>query len=265
MEKITLNNGIEMPRLGYGTYQIPPSRTQQCVETALQIGYRLIDTAQCYGNEREVGRACRSLGIERRELFITTKLWGCRDYADTLRSIAGSLQRLGCDYIDLLLIHEPVGRVAEIWRAMEHFYRQGLLRAVGISNFMEEAYCSLLPHCRVVPAVNQVETHIFRQQDSLRQLEAQHGTRHECWSPLACGRGGIFTEPRLCSIAAVHDCTLAQAALAFLLQQDIIAIPKSCSAGHMQENWEAQNITLTPGELQSLRSLDRGHSLFNWW
>ena len=164
MEYVTLNNGVQMPVIGYGTYQTPPSITERCVADALRIGYRSIDTAQCYGNEREVGLACRKSGIPRSELFITTKLWACHGYQDTLRSIEGSLKKLNLDYIDLLLIHEPTGDVHEIYRAMETAYKDGKLRAIGISNFLEERYLDLVNHCKVIPAVNQVETHVFRQQ-----------------------------------------------------------------------------------------------------
>ena len=172
LEYITLNNGVEMPILGYGTYQTPSRITEQCVADALRIGYRSIDTAQCYGNEREVGLACRKSGIPRSELFITTKLWDCHGYQDTLRSIDSSLKKIGMDYIDLLLIHEPTGNVHEIYRAMENAYKDGKLRAIGISNFLEERYLDLVNHCKVIPAVNQVETHVFRQQKKLRQLSS---------------------------------------------------------------------------------------------
>ena len=156
METVTLNNGVKMPLIGYGTYQTPPSITERCVSDALYIGYRSIDTAQCYGNEQEVGLACQKSGIPREELFITTKLWGCHKYADTLRSIDASLHRLNLGYIDLLLIHEPTGDVHEIYRAMETAYRDGKLRAIGVSNFLSERYLDLINHSKVVPAVRTV-------------------------------------------------------------------------------------------------------------
>ncbi len=187
MKYVTLNNGIKMPQIGYGTYQTPPQITEKYVTDAIHIGYRSIDTAQCYSNEKEVGLACRKSGIPRKELFITTKLWACYGYQDTIHSIDCSLKKLDMDYIDLLLIHEPTGNVYEIYRAMETAYHAGKLRAIGISNFLEERYIDLLNHCNVIPAINQVETHIFRQQKRLRKLEHQIGTKHESWSPLACG------------------------------------------------------------------------------
>jgi len=265
MEYITLNNGIQMPAIGYGTYQTPPSITERCVSDALRIGYRSIDTAQCYGNEREVGLACRKSGIPRSELFITAKLWACHSYHDTLRSIEGSLKKLNLDYIDLLLIHEPTGDVHEIYRAMETAYKEGKLRAIGISNFLEERYLDLVNNCKVIPAVNQVETHVFRQQKKLRQLECQIGTRHESWSPLACGQNGIFKNPVLSKIAEHHSLSVSQIALRFLVQQRIIVIPKSTRPEHMKENLAVLDFDLEPEEMSALEGLEIGRSLFNWW
>lgn len=265
MEYIMLNNGVEMPILGYGTYQTSPRITQRCVEDALSVGYRSIDTAQCYGNEREVGLACRSAKIPRSELFITTKLWACHGYQDTLRAIEGSLKKLDLDYIDLLLIHEPTGNVHEIYRAMETVYKEGRIRAIGVSNFLRERYLDLVNHCKVIPAVNQVETHVFRQQKDLRQLECQIGTRHESWSPLACGRNGIFQNRTLVEIAQSQGKTVAQVALRFLLQQGIIVIPKSTHLERMKENFAALEFDLDTGEMQKLEALEVGKSLFGWW
>ena len=254
-----------MPLIGYGTYQTPPSITEQCVSNALRIGYRSIDTAQCYGNEREVGLACRKSGVRREELFITTKLWGCRQYSDTLRSIDASLRKLNLGYIDLLLIHEPTGDVHEIYRAMETAYRDGKLRAIGVSNFLSEKYLDMVNHCKVVPAVNQVETHIFRQQKELRQLECQIGTRHESWSPLACGKNGIFNNPVLSRIAGDRGKSISQVALRFLVQQGIIVIPKSTKPEHMKENLSVLDFELDSDEMSALEKLEIGRSLFGWW
>ena len=265
MEYVTLNNGVKMPVLGYGTYQTPSSITEKCVTEALCIGYRSIDTAQCYGNEREVGLACKKSGIPREELFITTKLWACRGYQDTIHSIDSSLKKIGMGHIDLLLIHEPTGDVHEIYRAMETAYKDGKLRAIGISNFLDERYLDLVNHCKVIPAVNQVETHVFRQQKKLRQLECQIGTRHESWSPLACAKNGIFKNPTLAEIAENHGKTVAQIALRFLLQQGIIVIPKSTHTNRMKENFEALDFELTSEDIQKIEGLEVGRSLFNWW
>ena len=265
MEYVTLNNGVKMPVLGYGTYQTPSRITEQCVADALRVGYRLVDTAQCYGNEHEVGLACRKSGIARNELFVTTKLWACHGYQDTLRSIDGSLRKLDLNYIDLLLIHEPTGDVHEIYHAMETAYKEGKLRAIGISNFLEEQYLDLVNHCKVVPAVNQVETHVFRQQKKLRQLECQIGTRHESWSPLACGKNSIFRNPTLLAIARNHGKTVAQVALRFLLQQGIIVIPKSTHIERMRENFETLDFDLEADEMREIEQLEIGRSLFGWW
>ena len=265
MEYITLNNGVEMPILGYGTYQTPSRITEQCVADALRVGYRSIDTAQCYGNEHEVGLACRKSGIPRSEFFITTKLWACHGYQDTLRSIDSSLKKIEMDHIDLLLIHEPTGNVHEIYRAMETTYKDGKLRAIGISNFLEEQYLDLVNHCKVIPAVNQVETHVFRQQKKLRQLECQIGTKHESWSPLACGKNSIFKNGTLLAIAGNHGKTVAQVALRFLLQQRIIVIPKSTHIERMKENFAALDFDLESDEMREIEQLEIGKSLFGWW
>lgn len=264
METVTLNNGVKMPLIGYGTYQTPPGITERCVANAVRAGYRSIDTAQCYGNEREVGLACRKSGVPREELFITTKLWACHGYQDTLRSIESSLKRLDMGYIDLLLIHEPTGDVHEIYRAMETAYREGKLRAIGISNFLQECYLDLVSHCKVIPAVNQVETYVFRQQKNLRGLECQIGTKHESWSPLACGQNGIWQNSTLMEIAARHGKSVSQIALRFLTQQGIIVIPKSTDPDHMKENL-AVEFDLDPDEMQAIEQLEVGRSLFGWW
>lgn len=167
---IILNNGVEMPRIGYGVYQIPSVITERCVTDALKVGYRLIDTAQCYGNEKQVGVAVKKSGIARDDIFITTKLWGTRGYSDTVKSIDGSIKALGTEYIDLMLIHEPTGDFCEIYRAMEDAYKAGKLRAVGVANFLEENYKSLLKTAEIIPAVDQIETHIFRQQREMGTL-----------------------------------------------------------------------------------------------
>ena len=213
---IILNNGVKMPKIGYGVYQIPSVVTEKCVMDALSVGYRLIDTAQCYGNEKQVGNAIKKSGFARNEVFITTKLWGGRGYRDTISSIDSSLKVLDMDYIDLLLIHEPTGDYLEIYRAMEDVYKAGKLRSIGVANFLEDHFRRLTENCTVIPAVNQVETHIFRQQKSLRKLLDEKETVHESWSPLACGRNGFFYNPILAEIGAKYDKTIAQVGLRFL-------------------------------------------------
>ncbi len=265
MEYVTLNNGVIMPLLGYGTYQTPARVTERCVADALEVGYRSIDTAQCYGNEREVGLACKASGIPREDIFITTKLWGCRGYEDTLKSIESSISTINMEYIDLLLVHEPTGNVHDIYRAMEFSYKEGKLRAIGVSNFLEERYLDLLNHCSVIPAVNQVETHVFRQQGKLRRLECQIGTKHESWSPLACGQNGIFTNSILQGIAKKHGKGIAQIVLRFLTQQDIVVIPKSVHSAHMRENFNSLNFYLDAEDMRQIEAMEQGQSLFNWW
>ncbi len=263
MDKITLNNGLKIPKIGYGTYQIAPSMTQKCVEEALEAGYRHIDTAQCYGNEKEVSLAVENSNIPRSEIFVTTKLWTCNGYNDTLKSVDKSLKRL--KDIDLLLMHEPMGNVYDVYRAMEDACLDGGVKSIGVSNFMKDRYLDLIKHCRIIPAVNQVETHVFRQQTDLRKTEKQYGTIPEAWSPLACGRNNIFNNEILSRIAEEHNKTIPQTALKFLYQQDIIIIPKSTHKKRMIENIDILDFELTKENMQDLKNLDKGQSLFGWW
>lgn len=265
MDQAVLNNGVLMPMLGYGTYQTPPRMTVKCVRDALEVGYRLIDTAQCYGNERETGMACRASGVVREDIFVTTKLWAVSGYSDTLRSIDDSLHRLDLGYIDLLLLHEPMGDIPEIYRAMETAYLNGKVRAIGVSNFMPDRLQELFAQCSVVPAVNQVETHVFRQQKALRDLEQSAGTMHQSWSPLASGRHGIFTNPVLEQIALAHSKNTAQIALRFLYQLGIPSLPKSTQLDHMRENKDIFDFVLSDDEMQAIAALDEDRSLFGWW
>lgn len=264
-EYITLNNGVKMPKIGFGVYQIPSSITKRCVMDALSLGYRSIDTAQYYENEREVGEAIRASGIPRNEIFVTTKLMGCRGYDDSLRSIKSSLEELNIEYIDLLLIHEPRGNYVEIYRAMEEYYNKGLLKAIGISNFYEERYMKLVNNCKIIPQVNQVETHVFRQQHELKSLMDQYGTKLESWSPLACGQNNIFGNATLCEIAKHYNKTVAQVVLRFLYQRDIIIIPKSTHKERMEENKNIFDFELTDDDMEMIKALDEGESLFGWW
>lgn len=262
---ITLNNGVKMPRIGYGVYQIPSVITERCVTDALNVGYTAVDTAQCYGNEKQVGKAVRKSGLARNEVFITTKLWGGRGYADTVSSIDSSLRALGLEYIDLLLIHEPTGDYLEIYRAMEDAYKSGKLRAIGVANFLEDNYKRLTENCLVIPAVNQVETHVFRQQKSLRRLLDEKGTVHQSWSPLACGRNGFFRNPVLLDIGAKYGKSAAQVGLRFLYQQDIVIIPKSTHIERMKENRDILDFELSADDMKALYALDMNRSMFGWW
>lgn len=262
---VILNNGVEMPRIGYGVYQIPSSITERCVSDALSVGYRSVDTAQCYGNEKAAGQAIRKSGIARDKIFVTTKLWGGRGYKDTVRSIDGSLRALDMDYIDLLLIHEPTGDFCEIYRAMEDAYREGKLRAIGVANFLESNYRTLLNSAEILPAVDQIETHVFRQQKGMRALLKEYGTVHESWSPLACGQNGFFRNNVLREIGEKHGKSNAQVGLRFLYQQGIVVIPKSTHIERMKENLEILDFALTDEEMNLLDALDLDRSLFGWW
>lgn len=265
MEKIILNNKIEMPMIGFGTYQIPAKIAEKCVSEALKIGYRKIDTAQCYFNEREVGLAIKNSKIPREKIFVTTKLWGGHGYKDTLRSIEKSLQALNIGYIDLLLIHEPTGDFNEIYRAMETKYNEGTLRAIGVANFFKENFSRLMATTKIVPAINQIETHVFRQQQNMNRILKTVGTIHESWSPLACGKNNIFTNSTLTKIADAHKKTVAQIALRFLTQKNIPVIPKSTHIERMKENFSIFDFELSFEEMTEIEKLDEGRSLFNWW
>ncbi len=262
---VILNNGVEMPRIGYGVYQIPASITEKCVRDALSVGYRSVDTAQCYGNEEATGKAINASGIPRDEIFVTTKLWGGRGYQDTVSSIEGSLKALNLEYIDLLLIHEPTGNIPEIYRAMEDAYRAGKLRAIGVANFLEKNYRNLLQNVEIVPVIDQIETHVFRQQKSMRKLLKDNGTIHESWSPLACGRNGFFRNPVLKEIAERYGKSNAQIGLRFLYQQGIVIIPKSVHVERMEENLDILDFELTQDEMSRLADLDLDRSMFGWW
>ena len=265
MDFVTFNNGVKMPMIGFGTYQMPARITERCVLDALKIGYRHIDTAQCYYNEREVGQAVRNSGLKREEIFVTTKLWGGHGYSDTLNSIENSLQALNIGYIDLFLIHEPTGNFNEIYRAMEEKYYEGKLKSIGVANFLEENFSRLMATAKVTPAVNQIETHVFRQQKNMNQILKNFGTIHESWSPLACGKNNIFTNKILTEIAKNHGKTVAQVALRFLTQQNIPVIPKSTHIERMQENFSITDFSLSVAEMAEIKNLDKGKSLFAWW
>ena len=263
MEHRILNNGVEMPVLGFGVYQVGETVCEQCVRDAIAAGYRSIDTASAYLNERAVGRAIRRSGVPREELFITTKLW-VQDagYESTKRAFAKSLERLQLDYFDLYLIHQPFGDVYGSWRAMEELYREGAVRAIGVSNFQPDRLVDLILHNEVVPAVNQVETHPFCQQTEAAAVMASEGVQIESWGPFAEGKNGLFTNPVLTEIAAAHERSVAQIALRFLLQSDVVVIPKSVKKERMAQNFDVFSFELTQDEMARISALDSGSSLF---
>ena len=263
METKILNNGVEMPVLGFGVYQVDEAICERCVSEALAAGYRSIDTAAAYMNERAVGRAVRRSGIPRGELFSTTKLW-VQDagYESAKRAFAASLERLQLDYLDLYLIHQPFGDVYGAWRAMEELYREGKVRAIGVSNFQPDRLVDLILHNEVVPAVNQVETHPFCQQAEEAGIMARYGVQAEAWAPFAEGRNNLFGNEVLTDLAAKHRKSVAQVVLRWLIQRGIVVIPKSVHKERMAENIDVFDFTLPPEDMARIAALDMKQSCF---
>ncbi len=263
MEFVTLNNGVKMPILGYGVYQTPPEETKKCVLDALNTGYRSIDTAQAYGNEAGVGDAVAESGIARDEIFITTKIWITNaGYENARKSIDESLKKLKTDYVDLLLIHQPFGDYYGSYRAMEEAYKQGKVRAIGVSNFYPDRYLDIEHFAEVKPAVNQMETHVFQQQKVLREYMDKHNTQLMSWGPFAEGRNDFFTNKVLSDIGAKYGKSVAQTALRFLIQSGIVVIPKSVHHERIQQNFEVFDFELSAEDMQTIANLDTGNSLF---
>ena len=263
MEYVTLNNGIKMPALGYGVYQVSSAETERCVLDAIGVGYRAIDTAQAYGNEDGVGSAIAKCGVPREDLFITTKIWiSNAGYEAAKDSIDRSLQKLRTDYIDLLLIHQPFGDYYGTYRAMEEAYRDGYVRAIGVSNFYPDRLVDLCHFVEVTPAVDQVETHLFQQQAKAHEIMKKYGVQHESWGPFAEGRKDFFKTPALVEIGEAHGKSAAQAALRFLIQSGVVVIPKSTHMERMAQNIDVFDFALTDEEMKRLRALDEGESLF---
>lgn len=263
MDYITLNNGIKMPQLGYGVYQVDAAETERCVLDAIAVGYRSIDTAQAYNNEEGVGRAVAKCGIPREELFLTTKVWiSNAGYEKAKASIDESLAKLQTGYIDLLLIHQPFNDYYGTWRAMEEAYRAGKVRAIGVSNFYPDRLTDLCQFVEVQPAVNQVETHVFQQQIAARKIMDKYGVQHQSWGPFAEGRKDFFSNPVLTEIGAKYGKTSAQAALRFLLQSGVVVIPKSTHKKRMEENFNVFDFVLSETDMEAIRQLDEGESLF---
>ena len=263
MEHRILNNGVEMPVLGFGVYQVEETVCDQCVCDAIAAGYRSIDTASAYLNERAVGRAIRRSGVPREELFITTKLW-VQDagYESAKRAFAKSLERLQLDYLDLYLIHQPFGDVYGSWRAMEELYREGAVRAIGVSNFQPDRLVDLILHNEVVPAVNQVETHPFCQQTEAAAVMASEGVQIESWAPFAEGRNNLFGNGTLVSLAAKYRKSVAQVVLRWLIQRGVVVIPKSVRPERMAENIDVFDFHLAPEDMALIATLDTRRSCF---
>jgi 2,5-diketo-D-gluconate reductase A len=263
MDSITLNNGVEMPVLGYGVYQVDPAECERCVTDAIDVGYRSIDTAQAYNNEEGVGAAVAKAGVPREELFLTTKVWISNAGEDkAAASIDESLRKLGTDFIDLLLIHQPFGDYYGTYRAMESALAAGKVRAIGVSNFAPDRLIDIARFVEVVPQVNQVETHPFHQQRAAHDVMAKYGVAHESWGPFAEGRKDMFTNPTLAEIGAGYGKSVAQVILRFLIQSDVIVIPKSVRKERMAENLAVFDFTLSESDLETIRGLDEEQSAF---
>lgn len=264
MDYITLNNGIKMPQLGFGVFQIPDGKdTEQAVNDALEVGYRSIDTAAAYFNEEAVGRAIAQSGIPRDEVFITTKLWVSDvSYEGAKRGFETSLKKLGVDYIDLYLIHQPINDIFGAWRAMEELYEQGVIRAIGVANFYPDMLANLIAFSKVEPAVNQVEANVYFQQWEAQKYMESKGVAMEGWAPFAEGKNDLFHNEALETIAKAHGKTVAQVVLRWLLQRGIICIPKSVKKERMEQNFDVFGFTLTDEDMQLIKTLDTGKSQF---
>lgn len=264
MKYVKLNNGVEMPILGFGVYQIPdPEVCEQAVYDALMAGYRSIDTAAAYENEEAVGRAIRRSGIPREELFITTKLWiSDAGYEPAKKAFEESMLKLGLKYLDLYLIHQPFGDVYGSWRAMEELYKEGRIRAIGVSNFYPDRLVDLILHNEIAPAVNQVETHPFHQQTAAAEFMRSKGVQIESWAPFAEGRNGLFSNELLLKIAAKHGKTVAQVVLRWLIQRDVVCIPKSVHKERIAENFDVFGFELGDDDMAAIAALDRPESSF---
>jgi 2,5-diketo-D-gluconate reductase A len=264
LQTVTLNNGVQMPSLGFGVYQIPPQQTEQAICGALAAGYRLLDTAAAYGNEEAVGRAIKAGGIPREELFVTTKLWvqDAPSEDNTRRAFETSLTKLGLDYLDLYLMHQPFGDVYGQWRAMEAVNREGLAKAIGVANFYPDRLLDLIFNNESTPAVNQIETHPFFQRAAEHDLMREHGVQHQAWGGFAEGKNDLFTHPVLSEIGAAHDKSVAQVVLRWLIQRGIVTIPKSVNLDRMAQNIDVFEFELTDDQMTQIAVLDTGTTLF---
>jgi 2,5-diketo-D-gluconate reductase A len=260
---IRLNNGVQMPILGFGVFQVADEHAEQVVTDALAAGYRAIDTAASYGNEEAVGRAIAASGIPREELFVTTKMWIQHTGEDTARrEFDQSLRKLGLDYLDLYLIHQPLGDYYSSWRAMQKLHGEGLAKAIGVSNFFPDRLVDLILNNDITPAVNQIETHPFFQRTADQKVMSEYGARIESWGPFAEGKNDLFTNPTLTAIGAAHGKTVGQVVLRWLTQRDVIVIPKSVRPERMAENLDIFDFDLTDDEMTAIAGPDTGASMF---
>ena len=264
MQTVELNNGVKMPVLGFGVFQVPdPVECEASVLAAIQAGYRLLDTAASYLNEEAVGKAIQRSGVPREELFITTKLWvQDASYEGAKQAFETSMQKLGLDYLDLYLIHQPYGDVHGAWRAMEELYQAGRIKAIGVSNFAPDRLMDFLVQHEVKPAVNQVETHPFHQQVAEQQFMADHGVQIEAWGPFAEGKNDLFHNEVLAAIGKKYEKSIAQVVLRWLTQRGVVAIPKSVKPERMAENFNSLDFELSAEDLEAIKQLDTKASLF---
>jgi 2,5-diketo-D-gluconate reductase A len=264
MQKVKLNNGVEMPILGFGVFQVTDlAECEKSVVDAIETGYRLIDTAQSYMNEEAVGKAIKSSSIAREELFITTKLWiQSNGYQGTRKAFENSLKKLQLDYLDLYLIHQPFGDVYGEWRVIEELYKEGKVRAIGVSNFHPDRLIDLIIHNEIIPAVNQVETHPFHQQHEAQQFMIENNVQIESWGPFAEGKNDIFHNELLLSIGNKHDKSIAQVILRWLTQRGVVAIPKSVRKERMAENLNSLDFELSSEDMEKIKTLDTNASSF---
>ena len=263
MEYVTLRNGVKMPQLGYGVYQVSKEECERCVLDALKVGYRHLDTAQSYFNEEEVGNAIVKSGIPREEIFLTTKVWiEHYGYEETKKSVFESLQKLKSNYIDLVLLHQPFGDYYGAWRALEDLYAQGVIRAIGISNFYPDRMVDLCSFARIAPMVNQVETHPHNQQIEAQKWMEKYGVQIEAWAPFGEGRGGLFTNETIAKIAAKYNKSIAQVILRWELQRGIVIIPKSVHIERMEHNFNVFDFELSKEDMATMATLDKKQSSF---
>ena len=264
MQTVKLNNGIEMPILGFGVYQVPDhNECERVVSEAMETGYRLIDTAQAYFNEEAVGKAIKNSGIDRKDIFLVTKVWVSNGgYEKAKASIDESLKKLQTDYLDLILIHQPFNDYYGTYRAMEEAYENGKTRAIGVSNFYPDRFVDLSHFCKIQPMINQVETHVFQQQKTAKEIMKKHNTQIMSWGPFAEGKNNYFHNETLTEIGQKYGKSVAQVALRFLTQEGVVVIPKSTHKNRMEENFNIFDFELAEDDLNKIRALDTGKSLF---
>lgn len=263
MQYVTLSNGVKMPKLGYGVYQVDKEECERCVLDALKVGYRHIDTAQSYFNEEEVGNAIAKSGIPREQIFLTTKVWVENyGYDETRKSVLESMRKLKTNYIDLVLLHQPFSDYYGAWRALEDLYAEGVIKAIGVSNFYPDRLVDICSFARIKPMVNQVETHPHNQQIEAHEWMKKYGVQHEAWAPFGEGRGGMFEEPLLVEIGKKYGKTAAQVILRWDMQRNVVAIPKSTHIERMEQNFDIFDFELSEEDMAKIATLDKKQSSF---